>query len=149
VPLTVGVTDSIYLPNRSIVLWPYASLADPRLELADDLAIVRGVARSEGRVKVGTQRTPGWIAWRDGGTVLVIEAAEEPGTYGDMGAGTQCYSCGDFVEIETLGPQATLAPGESTVHRQTWRIVTVDAAAPAREVIAGLGLRAGRASPAG
>ncbi|MFN8620354.1 MAG: hypothetical protein U0869_06370 [Chloroflexota bacterium] len=143
VPLSRGELHGAYLPNRSIVLWPYSSLGDARLQLGDDLAVVRGIAGSEGRTKVGTQRERGWIAWRDGGTVLVIEAAEEPGTYGDMGAATQCYSCGDFVELETIGPVTTLAPGEALVHRETWRVASVDAGAPRDAVIASLGLAAG------
>jgi hypothetical protein len=142
-PLSVGPITSNFLPNRAVVLWPYSSLDDARLSVSDDLVVVRGIAGSEGRVKVGTQRERGWIAWRDAGTVLLIEAAEEAGTYGDMGAGTQCYSCGDFVEIETMAPVVTLAPGEATIHRQTWRLCSVDAAAPARDVIAALGLVAG------
>lgn len=143
VPFWVGELDGPYLPSRAIVLWPYSSLRDERLVLEDDAAIVRGIAGSSGRVKVGTQRGRGWIAWRDGATVLVIRAAQEPGVYGDMGAATQCYSCGDFVELETIGPAQTLAPGEATVHRQTWQVATVDAAASRADVIAALGLAAG------
>lgn len=143
IPFGVGELDGPYLPNRAIVLWPYSSLGDERLSLEDDVAIVRGIAGSPGRVKVGTQRDRGWIAWRDGATVLVIRAAQEPGTYGDMGAATQCYSCGDFVELETIGPAETLAPGAATVHRQTWQVATVDAAASRPDVIAALGLAAG------
>ena len=132
IPFSRGSVDGAYLPNRSIVLWPYSSLTDARLSLEDDLAVVRGVAGSQGRVKVGTQRERGWIAWRDGGTVLVIAAAQEPGTYGDMGAGTQCYSCGDFVELETISPAVTLAPGEAAVHRTDLAVASVDPAAAGR-----------------
>ncbi len=142
IPVVTGPQRGPYLPNRALVLWPYSSVSDPRLTLGDDLLVVRGVAGSDGRVKVGTQRGRGWIAWRDGGTLLVIEAAEEPGAYGDMGAGTQCYACGDFVELETISPTASLAPGEAVVHRQTWRIVAVDPAADRRDVIRTLGLAA-------
>ena len=142
VPFTVGELSGPYLPGRAIVLWPYSSLSDPRLILRDDLAVVRGVPGSSGRVKVGTQRERGWIAWRDGTTALVIRSPQEPGTYGDMGAGTQCYSCGDFVELETLGPAVTLAPGDVTVHRQTWELHAVDATAARDAVIESLGLAA-------
>lgn len=142
IPFSVGEINGPYLPNRAIVLWPYSSLGDDRLELGDTLAVVRGVAGSWGRTKVGTQRQRGWIAWRDGGTVLVIEAAEEPGVYGDMGAATQCYSCGDFVELETISPAVTLAPGDAVTHVQRWRIAAVDPAAERDAVIASLGLAA-------
>jgi hypothetical protein len=143
IPFAAGEIDGSYLPNRAVVLWPYSSLTDERLSLTDDVAVVRGIAGSWGRVKVGTQRQRGWIAWRDSATVLVIRAAQEPGAYGDMGAGTQCYSCGDFVELETIGPATLLAPGEAVAHRQTWQIAAVDPAASREDVIAALGLSAG------
>ena len=139
-PTAMGDLHGKWLPNRALVLWPYSSVADPRLTLGDDLVVVRGVAGAQGRVKVGTQRTRGWIAWRDGGTLLVVETAQEAGSFGDMGASLQCYSCGDFVELETLGPVVRLAPGETVVHRQRWRIHDVDPAASASDVIASLGL---------
>jgi hypothetical protein len=139
-PLGASAPGSAYLPDRSVVLWPYASLADERLQLGDDVAVVRGVAGSEGRVKVGTARGHGWIAWRRGRTLLVIGSAFEGGSYADMGASVQCYACGDFVELETLGPVEPLAPGQATVHRQTWRIVEVDADAPAATVVRDVGL---------
>ena len=141
--MTVGELDGPFLPNRAIVLWPYTSLADARLTLEDELAVVRGIAGSEGRVKIGTGRERGWIAWRDGGTLLLIRSDQEPGTFGDMGAGTQCYSCGDFVELETIGPAVALAPGEATVHRQTWQVIAVEPAASRAEVLATLGLAVG------
>lgn len=143
IPVGMGDRFGKWLPNRAIVLWPYSSVADPRLTLGDDIVVVRGVAGAAGRVKVGTQRSRGWIAWRDGGTLLLVEAAEEEGSFGDMGASTQCYSCGDFVELETLGPVVTLAPGERTLHRLRWRILPVDPATPAPQAAAALGLGSG------
>jgi hypothetical protein len=143
VPFAAGEVSGPYQPNRAIVLWPYSSLDDARLTLTDGLAVVRGRVGSQGRVKVGTQRARGWIAWRDGGVMLVIRAPQEPGTFGDMGASTQCYSCGDFVELETIGPATTLAPGAATVHRQAWSIHAVDPGADRLTLIESLGLAAG------
>jgi len=143
VPFATTDRTGPFQPNRAIVLWPYSSLADERLLLENDMAVVRGIVGAEGRVKVGTGRERGWIAWRDGGTVLLIRADQEPGTYGDMGAATQCYSCGDFVELETIGPAVTLAPGDVTIHRQTWQVFGVDPGASRMAVMAGLGLAAG------
>lgn len=142
-PVTMGDLNGPWLPNRALVLWPYSAVGDPRLILGDDIVRVRGVAGAPGRVKIGTQRQRGWIAWRDGGTLLLVETAEEAGTFGDMGASLQCYSCGDFVELETLGPVVTLAPGASVTHRQRWRLVVVDPAASPDAIVASLGLGSG------
>lgn len=142
-PVTMGDLNGPWLPNRALVLWPYSAVGDPRLILGDDIVRVRGLAGAPGRVKIGTQRQRGWIAWRDGGTLLLVETAEEAGTFGDMGASLQCYSCGDFVELETLGPVVTLAPGASVTHRQRWRLVVVDPAASPDAIVASLGLGSG------
>jgi hypothetical protein len=140
VPLGADEPGSAFLPDRSIILWPYSSLSDPRLSLADELAIVRGVPGSAGRVKVGTARGQGWVAWRRGSLLFLIEAPLAPGRHGDMGASVQCYASGEFVELETLGPVEELPPGGATIHRSTWRLVDVDPDAPAAAVAAALGL---------
>jgi len=142
-PVTMGDLNGPWLPNRALVLWPYSAVGDPRLILGDDIVRVRGVAGAAGRVKIGTQRQRGWIAWRDGGTLLLVETAQEAGTFGDMGASLQCYSCGDFVELETLGPVVTLAPGATVAHNQRWRLLAVDPAASPDAIVAGLGLGSG------
>ena len=53
-----------------------------------------------------------------------------------MDASVQCYSCGDFIEVETLGPLVTLGTGESTTHRETWTLARVDPDAPMDAVLA-------------
>jgi hypothetical protein len=127
--------------NGSLVLWPYTRFADPRLVPGDPVIRVRAVAGSEGRVKVGLQGRPGWAAYRLGDAVLVKRVAWLEGeTYPDMDASIQCYSCGDFIEVETLGPLVTLSPGDTTVHRETWSLARVDAGAPMEAVLTSLGL---------
>lgn len=133
-----------YQANGSLVLWPYTRFDDPRLVPGDPIIRVLAVAGSEGRVKVGLQGRPGWAAYRRGDSVLVKRVAWLDGeAYPDMDASIQCYSCGDFIELETLGPLVTLTPGESTTHRETWTLTRVDAAAPMEAVLEQLGLGAG------
>ncbi len=61
-------------------------------------------------------------------------------SYPDMGASLQCYSGGDFLEIETLGPLVTLTPGASVDHQETWSLHRVDPAVDADAAITALGL---------
>ena len=133
--------DSIYVDLKLRA----AKADDPRVAITFPVTVpenfkeaeVEAFLSAQGYTRVHSQEK------RDGATVLVIRAAPEPGMYGDMGAATQCYSCGDFVELETIGPAETLASGTATVHRQTWQIATVDAAASRPDVITALGLAAG------
>ena len=127
--------------NRSIVLWPYSRLDDSRLSLADGLIRLAAVADAPSAFKVGTQADPGWLAYRLGSHLFVKRAQHQWGAdYADMDASAQCYSGGRFIELETLGPLLTLAPGATTTHRETWSLHAVDPDADPTAVIARLGL---------
>lgn len=130
--------------NGSLVLWPYSRLTDPRLVLGDPIIRVLAVAGSEGRVKVGLQGRVGWAAYRSGDALFVKRTAWAEGArYVDLDASLQCYSCGDFIELETLGPLVTLAPGGATTHRETWTLTRVDPDTPMDAVLAQLHLGEG------
>lgn len=130
-----------YQANGSLVLWPYTRLEDPRLALGDPIVRVLAVAGAEGRVKVGLQGRAGWAAYRRDDALFVKRAAWLEGErYVDLGASVQCYSSGDFIEVETLGSLVTLEPGASTVHREVWSLTCVDPATSMERVLDRLGL---------
>ena len=141
-PRFMGRTDAGgFQANGSLVLWPYTRFGDARLVPGDPVTRVLAVPGSEGRVKVGLQGRPGWAAYRRGDALLVKRVTWLEGeSYPDMDASVQCYSCGDFIEVETLGPLATLAPGESTTHRETWTLTRVDPSVPMERVLDEAGL---------
>jgi hypothetical protein len=127
--------------NRSIVLWPYSRLDDRRLAIADGLLRLRAVADAPNAVKVGTQADPGWLAYLLGSQLFVKRAQHQWGAdYADLGASAQCYSGGRFIELETLGPLVSLAPGAATTHHETWSLHAVDPAAEPAATISQLSL---------
>ena len=142
VPRSLGALDAHgVLPNGSLVTWPYTRLADDRLLLDDPIVRLRSVAGAPTPCKIGLSGRAGWIAYRLAGTVLVKRVSYiDEATYPDMGASLQCYSGGDFLEIETLGPLVTLAPGSSIDHRETWSLHPVEPAMPTDDVLRMLGL---------
>ena len=40
----------------------------------------------------------------------------------DLGCNAEVYMTYNYVELETLSPMATLEPGQSTGHTETWEI---------------------------
>ncbi len=142
VPRYMGPSDPHGLQsNGSLVLWPYTRLSDDRLILDDPVIRVRAVAGASVPCKIGLPGRVGWIAYRLGGAVLVKRATFiEGATYADLGASTQCYSGGDFLEIETLGPLVTLEPGTAIDHRETWSLHAVDPRHGMDELLGDLGL---------
>jgi hypothetical protein len=110
------------LPDRRVSLWPYSHLDDPRLRLIDEAILVE--ARPEMPLfKVGAYDPQGWIAyWLDGLLFCKSFAAVAGADYPDDGCNAETYCDSDFVELESLGPLARLAPGQSLVHAETWEL---------------------------
>ncbi len=142
VPRYVGQSDPDgVLANGSLVTWPYTRLSDDRLILEDPVIRVRAVAGASRPCKIGVPGRVGWIAYRLGGAVLVKRATWiEGAAYPDLGASTQCYSGGDFIEIETLGALVQLEPGTWIDHRETWSLHAVDPRHGMDELLVDLGL---------
>jgi hypothetical protein len=113
--------------QRNVVLWPYSHADDPRFVIGEHAIEVRSDRIPghglDGPFKVGTSLRRGWTAhWRDG-VLFVKRAGHQEGVeYADMGASGQVYSHPRFTELETLGPLATLAPGEAAVHQEDWQV---------------------------
>lgn len=115
--------ENAKLPNRNLVLWPYASVNDTRLELADDSILVRATANLPA-LKLGCLCTHGWLGyWLDG--VFFVKRFAAPGpvqSYPDWGCNIEIYCNNKFIELETLGQLVMLEPGNSLVHTEVWEI---------------------------
>jgi hypothetical protein len=117
----IGNTDaSGLLPNRTLVLWPYTRINDPRLHLQDDFITLRADP-SLPPLKFGYFNPHGWIAYWLDGVLFVKRYDPHPGaTFPDGGCNTETYCNDQFVELETLGPLGRLEPGKSFAHTETW-----------------------------
>jgi hypothetical protein len=77
----------------------------------------------DGALKFGFPNPAGWLAYVVDGTLFVKQAAYQPGAgYLDRDRSSECYCSPRFLELETLGPRITLAPGEAVGHRETWLV---------------------------
>lgn len=123
IPLTIGNTDPQgLLANRSLILWPYTQLKDPRFTLTDEALSLQGDA-SENAFKIGVFTTRGWAAAQIKDWLLIKRfTALQSARYPDMGANVETYVKDRFIELETLGPLVDLHPGEYTEHVETWEI---------------------------
>ena len=122
-PQPVGNTDPHgLLHNRLLALWPYTRINDPRLTLRDDFILIHATP-SLPPVKLGYSNSMGWLAYWSNGILFRKSFDLNPGTtYPDGGCNAESY-CGDrFVELESLGPLVTLAPGEETALTETWEL---------------------------
>lgn len=112
------------LPNRSLVLWPYTDPASSHITWGKSSILVHAnLASEEEKLKLGFPNPRGWLAYHLQDTLFVKYAAFQPSqSYYDFNSSSQCYCGPAFIELETLGPQVTLAPGESVSHKEAWQV---------------------------
>jgi hypothetical protein len=114
------------MPTRSLAVWPYASVADPRLELHDDLILVYGSADQK-YFKAGSYDPFGWAAYLLDKVLFVkrfpvSDFRELP----DLGSNVEVFVWDSYIELETLGKLTWLNPGESVTFEETWEVMAGD-----------------------
>lgn len=108
--------------DRSLVLWPYTDLGDPRIRFSRNEVGV-DAARSGPPLKLGAAPSDGWVAYALGNHRFEKRVDVEPNaTHADRGAAVQIYLCDEFCELETLGPLEAVPPGGSVTHRERWTV---------------------------
>lgn len=120
-----GVTAGS-MPTRHLVIWPYATITDPRLELHDDLILVHGSADQK-VLKAGSYNPFGWAAYMLD-KVLFIKRfpVSDFRTLPDMGANVETFVWDSYLELETLGQLTSLIPGDSVTFEETWEVIAGD-----------------------
>ena len=114
------------MPTRSLALFPYASITDPRLELHDDLILVYGSADQK-VFKAGSYNPFGWAAYMLNKVLFVKRFPVcDFRTLPDMGSNVEAYVWNAYLELETLGKLTLLTPGEWVTFEETWDIIGGD-----------------------
>ena len=113
--------DKGVLPSRSLSLWPYTDMTDPHVHWGSQYILVQAGMRSA--FKFGYPNPRGWQAYWLDGTLFVKHAAYHPqAEYYDFGSSSECYCNDRFIELETLAPVTTIAPGGEAVHVEAWNL---------------------------
>jgi hypothetical protein len=122
-PLPTDELDGAQLPNRNVVLWPYTSLDDPRLAIADDA--IRVAATGDDRLlKVGYLNRSGSVAYELDDVVFRKHFRPEPKEqHVDLGCNVEVYTRAEFLELETLTPLRDVAPGHAIAHVEEWELL--------------------------
>jgi len=125
--LAEPVDQAGLLPNRTLVVWPYTDLGAPEITFGIDAITVEGTERRS-KMKIGQANRRGWMAYvmNDQAFVKWSSVHDDSAVYPDLGASNQCYRDERFLELETLGPVAELAPGNATTLTEVWTIVDIE-----------------------
>jgi hypothetical protein len=111
------------LPNRTIVAWPYTDLSDPRWRFGALLITLRQTGDGA-PAKLGLAHREKWIGYLTRSDLFIKTFVHEEGAaYPDFGCNFETFTNSDMLEIESLGPLRTLAPGESVAHTERWHLL--------------------------
>lgn len=111
------------LPVRTLALWAYTDLSDPRLHFGRRLIQVRQAADASQPLKIGVSNTLGWMAYWRGETLFVKRYAHQvDAQYPDLGCNTEVFTNADMLELETLSPLTELPPEGALEHTERWSL---------------------------
>ena len=120
-PQPLAITEHIVHPNRILVLWPYTSWEDKRLEAREGELLVHSAPGPW--LKLGSFIEAGWVSYARDGVTFVCRFEPDPAaTYPDRGCNVEIYSGEPFLELEVLGPMTVLAPGDTVTLSQRWEL---------------------------
>ena len=109
------------LPNRTMIIWPFTDMTDPRWRWGRRFITLR--QENAGPTKAGLAHAERWIAYyRHGSLFLKTIEFDERATYPDRGCNFETFTNEEMLEVEALGPLVELAPGESTSHTEQWQL---------------------------
>jgi hypothetical protein len=109
------------LPVRSAGLWGYTNMADPRWKWGAKFIQLKCDPAASTPQKFGLGNKQGWAAYYRDGQVFLKRFAFDPAVvYPDFGSNIECYTNGDMLEVESLGPLTKLAPNATVEHIERW-----------------------------
>lgn len=111
-----------YKPRRLVSLWGATNLSDPRLKILKNEILAEYQPITD-YFKIGVYSPGGKAILESKGQKLTMEFAAPPSnTLPDNGCNFELFMAKAFLEMETLGSIAQIAPGESVSHWETWKL---------------------------
>jgi hypothetical protein len=116
-----GAGDDFLLPVRSMALWSYTDMNDPRWTWGKKFIRARQDPALPSEQKIGVLNKQGWVAYQLGEDMLIKLFAFDPDAeYPDFQSNQEIYINEKFLEVETLGPYQNITPGGKTEHTEYW-----------------------------
>lgn len=108
-------------PTSSLSLWAYTNLSDPRWTLGERYILLRQDTAATGPQKIGASVPDGWGAYVKAGFLfLKTFDFDTTAEYADRSSVIEVFTNNEMLELETLGPVVSLAPGASVEHVENW-----------------------------
>ena len=117
-----------FAAGRALVLWQFTNMADPRFVWGKRFIRMSQDDAHPSKQKFGGMIKPGWAAYDFSSELFIKRFAFFPGAnYPDYGCNAEFYTEPGMLEIESLGPEVPVEPGDCAEHIETWQIEQVEA----------------------
>jgi len=117
-----GLGPGDFLPNRSLVLWPFTNLSDSRYYIGPKFLTLSQDAESSA-TKIGINAPISWTAYYNDGTLFVKRfSIKTSATYPDKNSAIELFTNEDMLEVETLSPLTKLKPGGVLEAVEEWEL---------------------------
>lgn len=122
-----GEGDQFLLPARSMALWQYTKMNDPRWIWGDRFIQAKQLMALTSEQKIGVLNKRGWAAYVLNQEIMIKQFVFDPNaSYPDFNCNNEIYINGNFLEIETLSPLITLPPGGIIEHTERWKLAEAE-----------------------
>ena len=116
-------TDTGFLPNRNLVLWPYSDINDERLIINNDSIVINSTERVDKPLKIGTYNDDIKIFYTMDDIEFFKEyKGDKEGRYPDYFCNFETYTCDALHEVESLSPFKTLDRNEEMSFEEIWTL---------------------------
>jgi hypothetical protein len=117
-----GTHPEILAPTNPLIMWAFTHLDDPRWRLSRKYLQLRQDPNNRNPQKLGAYNRHTWGAYWLNSELFIkrYEAIAEPAAYPDYGCTFETFTNAEILELETLGPLTTLAPGDWVSHVERW-----------------------------
>ncbi len=111
------------VPVSPLVLWAYTDLTDPRWTIGSRYILLQQDPLAGQPQKLGLQVSQGWAAYVLDSTLFVKTFRHDrSGAYPDFGCNTELFTDSRMLEVESLGPLTTVAPGAAVTQTEGWHL---------------------------
>jgi hypothetical protein len=118
-----GEGDEYLLPARSLALWSYTTMNDPRWVWGNKYIQARQDSSLSSEQKIGVMNKQGWTAYCLEEDVLIkVFEFNQAAEYPDFGSNNETYINGKFLEMETLGQLVNIPPQGKTESVEYWML---------------------------
>lgn len=116
-----GEGNEFLLPARSMALWSYTHMNDPRWTWGKKFIQAKQDKTARSEQKIGILNKQGWASYCMESEFLVKVFDFDPAKeYPDFNSNNEIYMNENFLELETLGPYLNIESGGKTEHIEFW-----------------------------